>query len=151
VTSLPHRRTVLVGGFAVAGGLALPRPARAVTHEVKAGGDGHFIVRAAIDSTEVEALIDTGATSVAIPGEDARRIGLRPRASEFTVPVSTANGVVNAARASLRRVEIGSVRVRDVEALVMPEGVLGITLIGMTFLGRLKGFKVDGGVLVLDN
>jgi aspartyl protease family protein len=145
------RRAVFAASLGAAGSLVLPNRAAAVTYEVKAGNDGHFIVRALIDNTEVDALIDTGASAVAIPAEDAGHIGLRVRSSDFTVPVSTANGAVNAARASLRRVDIGNVRVRDVEALVMPEGVLGITLIGMTFLGRLKGFKVDGGVLVLDN
>lgn len=147
----PTRRAVLVASLAAAGALALPGRARAVSYEIKAMGNRHFIVQASIENTRVQALIDTGASTVAIPAEEAKRIGLRVRPSDFTVPVSTANGTANAARVSLRRVEIGSIRMRDVEALVMPEGALDITLIGMTFLSRLKGFKVDDGVLVLDN
>ena len=147
----PTRRAVLVASLAAAGALALPGRGHAVSYEVRAADNRHFIVQASIDNTEVRAVIDTGASTVAIPAEEAKRIGLRVRPSDFTVPVSTANGTANAARVSLRRVEIGSIRMRDVEALVMPEGALDITLIGMTFLSRLKGFRVDNGVLVLDN
>jgi len=147
----PSRRTLFTAGLAAAASLVLPARARAVSYEVKARGDGHFIVRASIDNTTIEAMIDTGASAVALPAEDANRIRIRVRSSDFTVPVSTANGVVNAARTTLRRVEIGDVRVRNVEALILPEGVLGITLIGMSFLGRLKGYRVDNGVLLLDN
>jgi aspartyl protease family protein len=127
------------------------RPGFAVSYAVKAGEGGHYFVTASIENTDVQAVIDTGASAVVLPFVDARRVNLFLRDSDFTVPVSTANGVARAAKVTLRRVEIGTVRVRDVEALVMPEGVLEIALIGMSFLKRLRGFRVDDGVLVLDN
>jgi aspartyl protease family protein len=36
-----------------------------------------------------------------------------------------------------------------VPALVLEDQALGTTLIGMTFLNRLKSFKVDRGTLVM--
>jgi aspartyl protease family protein len=65
--------------------------------------------------------------------------------------VSTANGQAMAARVTLRRVEIDGVRVDDVEGMVMPEGAMRGSLLGMSFLSRLSGFKVEDGVLHLKN
>jgi aspartyl protease family protein len=39
--------------------------------------------------------------------------------------------------------------VDDVDGLVLPEGALRGTLLGMSFLSRLKTFKVEDGVLYL--
>lgn len=148
---LPCRRTLLLGGVSAAVFAIGSRPGHAVSYAVKAGQGGHYFVSASIENTTVDAVIDTGASAVVLPFADAERINLHLRDSDFAVPVSTANGTAKAAAVNLRRVEIGTVRVRDVEALVMPEGVLEITLIGMSFLKRLRGFRVDDGVLVLDN
>jgi aspartyl protease family protein len=148
---LPCRRSLLLGGLSAVMLTAGPRLGFAVSYAVKAGDGGHFYVTAAIENTNVDAVIDTGASAVVLPYAAAERINLFVRDTDFTVPVSTANGSTKAAAVTLRRVDIGTVRVRDVEALVMPEGVLEITLIGMSFLNRLKGFRVDDGVLVLDN
>ena len=39
------------------------------------------------------------------------------------------------------------VTVHDVDGLVLPEGVMNGTLLGMSFLSRLRSFKVEDGVL----
>jgi aspartyl protease family protein len=65
------------------------------------------------------------------------------------VPVSTANGVAQAARVKIDRIAIEGVEVEDVDALVLPEGALRGTLLGMSFLGRLSSFRVEDGVLLL--
>ena len=117
--------------------------------ELKADASGHFRATAAINGTDVEVLIDTGATVVALSYEDADDIGLRPRNLDFNVPVSTANGIAEAAAVTLDSVEIDGVEVEGVAGLVLPEGSLRGTLLGMSFLGRLTGFKVEDGVLHL--
>jgi aspartyl protease family protein len=68
----------------------------------------------------------------------------------YDVPVSTANGKVDAARVVLDRVEIGNVLVRDVEGIVLPKGAYDGTLLGMSFLNKLSRFKVEDGTLYLD-
>jgi aspartyl protease family protein len=94
-------------------------------------------------------MVDTGASTIALNAETARAIGIRPPRSAFKTPISTANGMVAAAKVTLREVRIGGIRVRDVEALVVPEGLLGINLLGMNFLGRLSKFEISGPRLIL--
>jgi aspartyl protease family protein len=119
--------------------------------ELKAGPQGHYIVSASINSTNIDVMVDTGATVVALSYEDAQKAGLRPNTLEFKFPVSTANGAVNAARVKLNRIEIDTVRVDNVDALVLPQGALNGTLLGMSFLSKLNSFKSEGGVLTLKN
>ena len=119
--------------------------------ELKAGDRGHFFVDADINGRSIKVLVDTGASAVALSYEDAQKAGLRPNTLDFDVPVSTANGSVNAARAKLDRVEIDTVRVDNVDALVLPTGALNGTLLGMSFLSKLDSFKSEDGVLTLKN
>lgn len=117
--------------------------------ELKTDKSGHFRTTASINGTDVKVLVDTGATVVALSFEDAEDVGLKPRNLDFNVPVSTANGVAKAAAITLESVDIDGVAVEGVAGLVMPEGALKGTLLGMSFLGRLSGFKVEDGVLHL--
>jgi aspartyl protease family protein len=121
---------------------------KAVT-ELRASGNGHFVTTASINNRDVEVLVDTGASVVALSYDDARQIGLRPGSLSFDIPVSTANGVTKAARVTLKEVEIDGVRVGDVPGIVMPEGAMNGSLLGMSFLSRLSSFKVEDGVLYL--
>ena len=115
--------------------------ALAATVELKADARGHFLTRAAID---------TGASTVVLSQENAERVGLYPGKLDYVFPVATANGIVKCAEVTLRRVEVGAILLRDVEALVLPLGAFDGTLLGMSFLSRLKGFRVRDGVLVLE-
>ncbi len=118
--------------------------------EIEAGRSGHFVTTADINFTDVTAVIDTGASAVALSWEDAENIGLEPDFLDFVRPVNTANGVVRAAPVTLKHVAIGGVTVNDVEAWVLPKGAMRGTLIGMSFLSRLAGYRVEGGRLVLE-
>ncbi len=117
--------------------------------ELQANGSGHFVTTADINGTDVKVLVDTGATVVALSYEDASDVGLHPSNLTYDVPVNTANGATQAARVLLDKIEIDGVRVDGVDGLVMPEGALNGTLLGMSFLGRLSSFKVEDGVLSL--
>ncbi len=115
---------------------------------LQADARGHYQAEATINGKTVPVLIDTGATSVALRAEDVFRLGLRPpMPSDFTVPISTANGTTRAARVTLDEIRIGGVRVRKVEALVMPEKMLATNLLGMSFIRRLSNVEMTGGKL----
>jgi aspartyl protease family protein len=116
-----------------------------------AGSGGHFTTTAQINNSAIEVLVDTGATAVALSFEDAQKAGLQPNTLKFDIPVNTANGTSYAARVMLRKVSIGTVRVTDVEGLVLPKGAFHGTLLGMSFLGRLSSFSVESGTLILKN
>jgi aspartyl protease family protein len=64
--------------------------------------------------------------------------------------VKTANGVVRAAPVQLNMVEIDDIMVRDVAAMVMPDGALSDNLLGLSFLSRLHRYEYSGGKLVLE-
>jgi aspartyl protease family protein len=127
---------------------AAPQMVFAAT-ELKASSNGHYIVNAEINGSTVKVLVDTGATAVALSYEDAESIGLHPGNLDFNVPISTANGLSKAASVNLDKVEIDGVRVSDVNAMVLQQGVMRGSLLGMSFLSKLSSFKVEDGVLYL--
>lgn len=125
-----------------------PRTAKR-TLVIKADRSGHYRTTVRLNNHPVDALIDTGATAIALPAEVARRSGVRPKASDYTVRVRTANGMVRAAPVRIGDVRLGSIRLRDVDALVMPEGALEVTLVGMSALGRLRTVDMRAGTMRL--
>lgn len=116
---------------------------------VQADGRGHFTVHPRIEGTTVTMMVDTGATVVALTSEDAAAAGIRPLPRDFTRTVETANGAVAVAPVRIRELRLGDITVRDVEAVVIPAGRLGTSLLGMSFLRRLGGFDVARGRLTL--
>jgi len=95
-------------------------------------------------------MVDTGASVIALTAGDAASFGVHPAERDFTVLVKTANGVVKAAPVELDMVEIEDIMVRNVAAVVMPDGVLADNLLGMSFLTRLHRWQFADGKLVLE-
>lgn len=116
---------------------------------LQSGAGGHFSGTFTINGRKEKGLVDTGASTVAINVSTARRLGISTGSLSFNVPVGTANGTVKAARVSLDRMEIGTISVKDVEALVLPDKSLSGMLVGMSFLGKLSSYSVQGGALRL--
>jgi aspartyl protease family protein len=61
----------------------------------------------------------------------------------------TANGEGRAARVDLNMVEVGHITVRNVLALVTPDEMLPVNLLGMSFLSRLR-WSHERGNLILE-
>jgi aspartyl protease family protein len=116
---------------------------------LQAGDGGHFFVDASISGRPVRFMIDTGASVVVLSGETARRIGIRPAAGDFSGASQTANGIVAIAPVRLDEIRIGSIRLRNVDAAVLPEGASNVDLLGMTFLKRLRSFQSSGRQMTL--
>lgn len=110
---------------------------------------GHFVVHPTLDGKRIRMLVDTGASVLALSHEDAQLAGIKVGSRDFTNRVATANGVVGAAPVRIREVRVGDILVRNVEAVVLPPGKLGTSLLGMSFLKRLGGFEIAQGRLVL--
>jgi aspartyl protease family protein len=110
---------------------------------------GHYMVHPAIDNYRVKMMVDTGASLVALTDADARALGVRPDRAAYSVGLNTANGMVRGARTMLREVRLGDISVRDVEAIVLPPGALSISLLGTSFLRRLRSYEVQGGRMVM--
>lgn len=110
---------------------------------------GHFTADFTLNGRSVEAMIDTGATAVAMNRSTARRIGVFPAQMEFTQEVDTANGRVRAALVTINRLQIGQISVDNVQAVVMDDKALSGTLVGMSFLSRLGKYQVENGTLMM--
>jgi aspartyl protease family protein len=117
--------------------------------KIKRGWTGHFIANARIDGERVDMIVDTGASTVVLRHEDARRLGIDTSSLRYNVPVQTANGASYAARMKLPQITIGGVGVRNVEALIARPGSLHQSLLGMTFLSRLRSYEFSGDYLEL--
>ena len=128
-------------------------PYAAVTTEdgavrVRAHRDGHFYIDSRVNGAHVRFLIDTGASLVALSPDDAERIGFDRSQLNFSQRLHTAGGIVRAAPVVLRSLELGSIHLRNVRAVVNGER-LPHSLLGINALERLSGYEVSDGTLTL--
>jgi len=151
-----YRAELLVVAERVAGELmprgsqvAISRVGEAQAVRVRRGWDGHFTARVALKGAEIDMIVDTGASALVLRAEDARRAGIDLSRISYNVPVQTANGRAYAARLRLNEVAVGPVVRRNVEALVTRPGSLSRSLLGMSFLSRLRSYEFSGDVLTL--
>lgn len=122
---------------------------RGFTVEVARSRGGDFQVSAEINGANVAMVLDTGASTVVLTQDAAKAAGLPLEILAYTVNIDTANGRTRAAAVSLDRLAVGSIVERSVPALVALPGQLRTSLLGMTFLNRLKGWEVRGDRLVI--
>ena len=94
-------------------------------------------------------MVDTGASLIALRASDAARLGFRPGPRDYSIRIGTANGEGRAALVQLGTVEIGTILVRDLPALVSPDEALGVNLLGMSFLSRVR-WSHDHGNLIIE-
>lgn len=97
------------------------------------GPDGHFHWPGRVGDTEVLFMVDTGATSTALPESLARVAGL---VSEGEVHSSTAGGVAKGWRARAHVALEGGVEARQLAVTVLPR--LDSPLLGMDVLSKLQ-------------
>lgn len=110
---------------------------------------GEFAVTGRVNGARATFIFDTGASVVVLTTADAKRAGLRVETLRFDARVSTANGPALAAPVRLDELAIGPIVERNVRALVAKPGALQESLLGMSFLERLRSYTVERGRLVL--
>lgn len=126
-----------------------PGPRSPATVAVAADYRGHYVVHPTIDNFRVRMMVDSGASLVALTAEDAQALGITASNNPRRMMLSTANGSVSGFRAVLKEIRLGEIVVRNVDAVVLPQGALSISLLGNSFLGKLKGYEVQTGRMVL--
>ncbi len=107
---------------------------------------GHFAAMGSLNGYPVTFLVDTGATSIAINADEARRMGLDYRAGQAT-GVGTAAGVVPAWHVKFNTVKVGGITLHQVDGMVVESG-LNVPLLGMSFLNRME-MRRDGPTMTL--
>lgn len=103
---------------------------------LQSGTGGHFMPSGQINGRQVQFLVDTGATAIALSVADAERIGLSYKDGQ-AIQANTANGVSRAWAIKLRSVKVGDVEVFDVDAAVVPQP-MPYVLLGNSFLTRFS-------------
>jgi len=96
---------------------------------------GHYVFDGQINRQKVTFLVDTGATTTAIPGELQRRLGLE---AGTAMQVSTANGLTTAYLTRLDHLAIGDIELHDVSASLISGMGIDEVLLGMNVLKRFE-------------
>ena len=119
------------------------------TAEYRRDWDGHYKAKAEVNGVVLELMIDTGASMVLIPHDQAAAIGINLETLEYSMPVITANGRSSVAPVMLSSIKVGSIAVFDVPAAVALPGRLKTGLLGMSFLDKLDEVSFQGNRLIL--
>jgi aspartyl protease family protein len=122
---------------------------RGGTVEIARGNRGEFQIYAEVNGARIPTVYDTGASAVVLTQEAAKAAGLPLDFLNYSVQVETANGRTRAAPVTLDRIKVGGIEERQVPALIAQPGQLRMSLLGMSFLNRLKSSEVRGDRLVL--
>jgi aspartyl protease family protein len=128
-------------------------PANAVATDdnglvITASADGHFYVNGRANGQRIRFMIDTGASNITLSPQDASRIGINLSELRFNQRFQTANGVGLGAPYRLDSLSIGSFEFADTRVSVNGAD-MSTSLLGMSFLERLKSFEFRGSKLYL--
>ena len=107
---------------------------------------GHYVTLGSVNGGSVRFLVDTGASLVALPAADARRLGINYKQGKQSF-ASTAGGVTPVYVVKLDTIRIGDITIHQVDAVVIENG-LDLALLGMTFLNRTE-MKREGMIMTL--
>jgi aspartyl protease family protein len=99
------------------------------------GPGGHYYIDGAVNDNYLNFVIDTGATTVALPLSMAANAGMQ---CKKMTRMSTGNGITQGCTVTIEKLKIGNFTLRYVDAVVMPN--LGQPLLGMNVL---KQFRVE--------
>jgi clan AA aspartic protease (TIGR02281 family) len=113
----------------------------------RADARGHVTVTAMVNGAPVRFLVDTGASRVTLTTEDAAAAGIGRGELVFDQRSQTANGLAREAPVTLREIRLEHLSIDNVPAAVNEN--LNVSLLGMSFLKRLKAFGMRDGALTI--
>jgi aspartyl protease family protein len=98
---------------------------------------GHFRSQGQINGQNINFLVDTGATSIAINETQAQKLGINYKSARQG-RVQTAAGTVKGYAVTLDQVSLGPLSMRNVQATVLEGNAGAEALMGMSFLKNLE-------------
>lgn len=110
--------------------------------------DGQFYAEARVNDRPVRFLVDTGATGVALTGRDARDAGIFWSPTDLGIVARGASGLVEGVRITIDRIELGDHELRDLDAVIVPEG-LPVSLLGQSYLTKMGSMRIEGDRMVI--
>tara|TARA_Y100000813_G_scaffold48882_1_gene34016 strand:- start:1114 stop:1779 length:666 start_codon:yes stop_codon:yes gene_type:complete len=112
------------------------------------GEGGHFRVTGSINGHHTAFMVDTGATSVAMNANQARRMGIDYQLIGTPIRATTASGAVDGYRVSLARVKVGEIELTNVQGVVLNGAYPLDVLLGMSWLSRVRMDERDNLLLL---
>jgi aspartyl protease family protein len=107
--------------------------------------DNNFRFQGLINGHPVVFLVDTGASLVTIPGHLAAQLGLKQGEK---VQMTTASEVYDSHRTNVKALNIGQMRLADVEGVINPKATDNEILLGMSALKKLEMVQKDGALIL---
>jgi aspartyl protease family protein len=117
---------------------------------ITASKDNHFHIEVTMDGKTLDCIVDTGASSIVIDPNDAKSIGIDPNLLNFNIKTETANGITYSARASVFRLKIGDIELKN-EPISVNEATMSSCLLGMSFLNNLKKVTIEGDKMIMSS
>ena len=104
---------------------------------------GNYMTDGFINGQRVDFLVDTGASSIALSESLAKRLGVDYKNDATITKVKTASEIVDAYQVKFDSVSIESIKLNNVEGIVIPDvknplNQKEFALLGMSFLSRLE-------------
>jgi len=112
--------------------------------------DGHYWVNIDVNGTPVRFVVDTGASHISLSYRDAKNAGIDPEILNYDRVFKTANGLTRKAIVKIDHISLEAIKMSDILASVSQQGQMDVSLLGMNFLSRLSGFKVENRQLILN-
>lgn len=104
--------------------------------------NGHFLAIADVNNEPVRFVVDTGADTVALTMEDARRAHVDFDPTQFQVIGRGAGGDVRGQMVRIADIVLDGKRASDVSAVVMETG--SISLLGHSYLRHIGNVQISG-------
>lgn len=123
--------------------------ATVTTVQVLPNSMGMYSVDGTINGGSINFLIDTGANTIALNANDAKRLNIDYKGKGKQGVGETASGRSVVYLVMLDTVTVGQIKLRNVEAIVFDGAYPRHALLGLTFLNRID-MKRDGTLLTLE-
>lgn len=117
------------------------------TESYHAARGNQFYLTGSVNGYPIRFLVDTGATFVSLTADDAMRLGFDLKKLNWNLQMRTANGVARNAQVTLAEIRLNRIVEYNVSATIMSQN--GISLLGMSFLSRLRSWNISDGVLTI--
>ena len=115
---------------------------------LKPNDRGHYVFTGQINNTKTVFLVDTGATFVSVPLEVANKTNM-PKGQEISL--NTANGIGRGWRSRIDLLQIGSISIQDVPAVITDGLTSDQALLGMSALKAVRFSTLDGDLIIETN
>ncbi len=104
--------------------------------------NGMYLTSGSINGYTVSFIVDTGASTIALNADTARRLNIDYLKAP-QIAVKTASQVEIAYQVKLDQVQVGDIKLYNVEAMVIDGAEPTVALLGMSFLGQLDMQRTD--------